>query len=149
MYEEVSVVLVRDLFCFVLFNLDFYISLTFSSDSILLLVFGRWYEICCVCFWCLTPIWKIIQLYTGVSFTGGLKRNAHRKPQTVVFNVHCLFPTEWSSWSCSHGSWIYNLFGSIPGHGWYIHYGVQINIYFSRQNNRHVLSMYISLYHVT
>ena len=32
--------LVRDLFCFVLFNIDFYISLNFSSDSILLLVFG-------------------------------------------------------------------------------------------------------------
>jgi hypothetical protein len=41
MDEEVSVVLVRDLFSFVLFNLDFYISLTISSDSILLLVFGR------------------------------------------------------------------------------------------------------------
>ena len=108
MYEEVSVVLVRDLFCFVLFNFDFYISLNFSSNNILLLVFGLWYEIWCVCFWCLTSIWKIIQLYTGVSFTGGLKRNAHRKPHTVVFNVHCLFPTEWPSWPCSHGSWIYN-----------------------------------------
>ena len=41
MYEEVSVVLVRDLFCFVLFNFDFYISLNFSSNNILLLVFGR------------------------------------------------------------------------------------------------------------
>ena len=31
----------RDLFCLVLFHLDFYISLNFSRDSILLLVFGH------------------------------------------------------------------------------------------------------------
>jgi len=108
MYEEGSVVLVRDLFCFVLFNLDFYISLNFNSDSILLLVFGYWYEICCVCFWCLTPIWKIIQLYTGGQLYWWIKAKCPQKTTDVVFNVHCLFPTEWPSWSCSHGSWIYN-----------------------------------------
>jgi hypothetical protein len=118
MYEEGSVVLVRDLFCFVLFNLDFYISLYVSHDSILLLVFGGWYEICCVCFWCLRPIWKIIQLYTGVSFIGGLKRNSHRKRQTAVFNLHCLFPTEWPSWSCSHGSRMYTTNAISAYHHW-------------------------------
>ena len=40
--------LVRDLFCFVLFNFDFYISLNFSSNNILLLVLDvdMKYDVC-------------------------------------------------------------------------------------------------------
>ena len=79
MYEEGSVVLARDLFCFVLFNIDFSISLNFSCDSILLLVFGRWYEISFVGFWYLAPIWKIIELYTGGQFYWWIKAKCPQK----------------------------------------------------------------------